>query len=351
MESRRLVSLDALRGFDMLFIIGLERVIYALAAQLPEGAGSAVRRQMGHVAWEGLALYDLIFPLFVFISGVAVSLSLARHAEQGTPRSRLAVRLWVRAAVLAALGVLVNFELRWGLDGQRYASVLGLIGISGALAGSLALALRSWQGRALAAAALLAGVGALQLWGGSWMPAGCVNARIDALLCPGRLHMGVLDPEGPLCIVSAAGLCLLGMLAGELLRRLPGSRARRAAALAGAGAALLLLSLICGPVIKSMWTVAFVLAAAGISSLLLAGFHLLFDGGKLPALSWALRVVGANALFIYLLTHLGRFDTLTAFLFCWLPGADTPLGHALCYLALCWLICACMWQRKIFVKA
>lgn len=350
METRRLVSLDALRGFDMLFIIGLDRVIYALAALLPASMGSALRGQMGHVAWEGLTLYDLIFPLFVFISGAAMSLSLARHAEQGLHRGRVAARLWVRAAVLAALGILVNYELRWGLDGQRYASVLGLIGISGALAGSLALVLRGWQGRALAAAALLGGVGALQLLGGSWMPAGCVNARIDALLCPGRLHLGVLDPEGLLCIISATGLCLLGMLAGEALRRIPGSRARRASALAAAGAALLLLSLICGPMIKNIWTVAFVLAAAGISSLLLAGFHLLFDGERRSVLGRALSIVGVNALFIYMLTHLGRFDSVSALLFSWLFDTSSPLGLSLCYLALNWLICAYMWKRKIFIK-
>lgn len=346
---RRLVSLDALRGLDILFIIGLERLLCALAGYLPPDVGNALREQMGHVAWEGLAVYDLIFPLFVFISGVALTLSLAGHADAA--RRKTATRLWVRALVLVALGLLVNYEMRWGLAGQRYASVLGLIGISGALAGSVALALRGRLARAAVAVGLLAGVGALQACCGGWMPSTCVNARVDALLCPGRLFLGILDPEGPLCILSATGLCLLGVLAGELLRELPGSRVRRAAALGGAGVALLLLGLLCGPIIKNIWTPAFVIVSAGIGCLLLGIFHLLFDGGKLRFISLPLQIVGVNALFIYLVTSIGRFDALVTNLLDSVGAESTPLLHSLCYLALCWLICTYMWRRKIFIKA
>lgn len=338
----------------MLFIIGLDRVIRALCPALPPETGKVLWLQMGHVAWEGLAVYDLIFPLFVFISGVAMRCSLARAQERGVPRLHLLVKLWVRALVLVALGVLVNFEIKWGVAGLRYASVLGLIGLACALTGSIALPVKRWWARALVAAVLLGGVGALQYWGGDYSPTSCVNAAIDALLCPGRLALGVVDPEGPLCVVSATALCMAGMLAGALLTAGKGiaraDRLRRGGALVLLSAGLLAAGLCCGPIIKNIWTPAFVLVSAGVGSCLLGVFHILFDGPRGGRYSWPLRVVGVNALFIYLLTHIGRFDLLVEALFFWVPQSDTPMGRALCFMLPAWGICAWMWRRGIVVK-
>lgn len=351
----RLASLDALRGGDMLFIIGLDAVLRALVPFLPAATGAWLWGQMGHVAWQGMSLYDLIFPLFVFISGVAMRYSQERARLRGLPRRLMAQRLWVRAVVLVALGILVNVDLNWGLYGQRYASVLGLIGLSCALAGSVALVVPGWRGRALVAAALLALVGALQYWGGDMTPTGCVNARLDAWICPGRLHLGVLDPEGPLCIISATALCMLGFLAGALLPAVGQAmqarqRARHAGFLLAMGAGLAVLSMLCGPVIKNIWTPAFVLLAGGLSCLLLGLAHMVCDTPRGAAWCLPLRIVGANALFIYLFTHLGRYDKMVSLLFSWLPGAESPLGHALCCLLLSWLVCLYLWRRKIWVK-
>lgn len=125
--------------------------------------------------------------------------------------------------------------------------------------------------------------------------AGSINAQVDALLCPGRLYRAEFDPEGPLCIVSATALCLFGYAAGSLLSR----PARKGLGLmAAAGVALIAASMFL-PCIKNIWTAGFVLAAAGVCSLLLALFHLLLD--ILPWRKWAfpLQVVGSNALFLY----------------------------------------------------
>lgn len=76
----RLHSLDALRGLDMLIILGLDALVLLLAARNPENAFlREAARQMSHAHWAGLHLYDLVFPVFVFISGVSMSFSLAKY--------------------------------------------------------------------------------------------------------------------------------------------------------------------------------------------------------------------------------------------------------------------------------
>ena len=352
----RVISLDALRGLDMLMIIGMSETLHALATRLPEGRGAWLAEQMGHVEWSGLAVYDLIFPLFVFISGAVMHISLERGAERGS--IRLGGKLWVRAALLVMLGWLVNGGLTWELHSMRFASVLGLIGISCAVAGCLALALRRWWKMALAALLILLAVGLLQFYGGDMTPEGCVNARVDALLCPGRLHLGCLDPEGPLCIVSAVALCLGGMLAGRALcagSRLWAKRWRTGLALAGVGVLLLGVALCSGCVIKKIWTPAFVLSAAGVGFLLLALFHYVFDSKRGAAWSTPLRVVGANALFIYLATHVLPFGELSQRVFCGLqrellPADWLSVARPLCSLLLAWLLCFCLWRRRIYIK-
>lgn len=350
----RLGSLDALRGLDMAIIIGLDGLTYALAAQFPESPfWQGAREQMGHVWWEGLALYDVIFPLFVFLAGVSMFLSQRKRRAEGSNSWRLAGKLWKRALILVVLGWIVNGALEWDLDRMRYASVLGLIGISCAAAGSIALAVRRVWAVALCAALLLGGVWAAQHWGGDMTPEGCVNAAIDAAVCPGILHYGSYDPEGPLCLVSATALALLGWLAGRSFT----ARIKapfRALGLIGVGAALVFAGFQ-GEVIKNIWTPAFVLSSAGISCIALGVFHLLMEGCGLRGWAFPLRVIGLNALFIYVLTHIIPFSELNARLFGGsirhlVPETWQPVALNATCLLLAWLVCFAMYRRKIFIK-
>ncbi len=84
-RSPRLHSLDALRGLDMLIILGLDALVLLLASRNPESAFlQEAARQMTHARWEGLHLYDLVFPVFVFISGVSMSFSPWGNTPAGT---------------------------------------------------------------------------------------------------------------------------------------------------------------------------------------------------------------------------------------------------------------------------
>lgn len=356
-RSSRLLSLDTLRGADILVIAGVDALVYRLAPLFPQnGCMQGLRAQMGHVAWEGLAAYDLVFPLFVFLAGVSLCLSLQRRAEQRAWRQL--GHLWMRAALLVVLGWAVNGAVTFNPADMRFASVLGLIGLSGAITGTLALL---WRGRTwgclLTAAALLSGVGAAQYLGGDFTPNGCFNARVDALLCPGRLHIGCLDPEGPLCILSATALCLGGYAAGKALQT---ERVCQRFALLLGGAALCLLLASPLPCIKNIWTPGFTLIAAGVSSALLALFHLLTDccpaGMRFLTLwSYPFRVAGCNALFLYLFTHLFNLPALAERLSCglWralLPANALPAAYEATALLLAWLVALWLYRRKLFIR-
>ena len=355
--SSRLLSLDALRGLDVLIIAGLDLLVYRLAPLFPHSAVmQTLRAQMGHVAWAGLTAYDLVFPLFVFLAGVSLCLSLRKHAEQSA--WRLLGRLYTRALLLIILGWAINGPITLQPDNMRFASVLGLIGLSGAFTGTLALLVRRAAWPSLCGAALiLLGIGAAQYLGGNFTPAGCLNARVDALLCPGRLHLGILDPEGPLCILSATALCLIGYAAGSLLSH-PRAAVRFGLLLGGALLCLLLAYPL--PCIKSIWTAGFTLTAAGAGCALLALFHLLLDccpeSARICTL-WAypLRVAGANALFLYLFTHLFNLPALAERLSCglWsriLPAAALPAAYAGTALLLAWLLALWLYRRKLFIR-
>src|SRR5579871_358112 len=77
-KSTRLVSLDALRGFDMFWIIGAEGVVTGIADVFPNKWTAIAAHQMDHSPWIGFRFYDLIFPLFVFIVGVSTVFSLGK---------------------------------------------------------------------------------------------------------------------------------------------------------------------------------------------------------------------------------------------------------------------------------
>ena len=360
---RRLLSLDALRGLDMFIIIGLDSLLRALAQYMPEGVRNEIWRQLGHCSWEGLTVYDLVFPLFVFISGASMYFSLSRAGEQGKSRWTLTGKLWKRAIILSFLGILVStwdmytyFVFTPSLNGFRYASVLALIGISCALAGTAAIWLRRTWVMIVLSLTILVGVWSLQHFGGDMTPSGCINAKVDQWLCPGVLHNGTYDPEGPLCIVSAAALALLGYGAGHVCRSALGM-GKQAGLLTLMGCVCLILGSNCGAVIKGIWTPAFVLMAGGFSFLLLAAFRVLCDRGRVgERLSLPLRVVGMNALLIYLITHLPGFGMLCE------EGCDLLMGaltidpslrsvvFAAFYLVAAWFVCFLLWSKRIFIK-
>lgn len=357
-RSPRLHSLDALRGLDMLIILGLDALILLLASKNPEnGFLQEAARQMTHARWEGLHLYDLVFPVFVFISGASMSFSLAKYT--GTSIAPGLFHLWKRAFGLAFLGLLVNGTLTW-TESMRYASVLGLIGFSCAIAGTCILLCRRTGAVASAAGFILVLITLLQFTCGNFTPDGSVNSWVDRHWLPGRLHGGVFDPESPLCVVSASALCMGGWIAGKFLKesRLPPMRL--CTAMAGAGLLLFCTARMLDgtyPIIKSMWTGTFVLAAAGISLTFLSLFHLAVDvwnEGKWAQWAFPLRVIGINALAAYLIHSLLNVHELNRRIFSGMADLFPPFQPvflAVSLLLLQWLALLFLDRRRLpFIK-
>ena len=284
----RLQSLDTLRGFDMAMLVGLGGVIVALANltgwSWMEGLATQVHR---HVEWEGFRFYDMIFPLFMFISGVAIPYAINSKLEKGVARSQLLKKIFIRLLVLIAFGIMYHGTAGRGFTDAGDVSVLSQIGFGYFFAALISIYSKSIKGSLYWMLGIMAGIATLQLFvpvsgfgAGTLDPATSINAWLDQLLIPGRLNDEVFDPEGVLCIVSAVTVTLMGTLAGYVLRSSPLKPSKKALyiALAGLGALALAYGLSpFYPVIKKMWTVPYVLMAGGYSALLLSLFYFVID--------------------------------------------------------------------------
>ncbi|MBS1936056.1 MAG: DUF5009 domain-containing protein, partial [Bacteroidetes bacterium] len=124
--TQRLYSLDALRGFDMFWIMGAEEIFHAMSKATGSPFWGAIANQLTHPDWNGFHLYDLIFPLFLFIAGVATPYSVGKELDNGVARKKLLLRVIRRGLILVVLGVIYNNGLQIRpLSDIRFGSVLG----------------------------------------------------------------------------------------------------------------------------------------------------------------------------------------------------------------------------------
>ncbi|WP_423126568.1 acyltransferase family protein [Gaoshiqia sp. Z1-71] len=356
----RLLSLDALRGFDMFWIIGGE----ALFAFIGQKTGASwLSAQMEHVHWTGFHLYDLIFPLFMFIAGVAIPYAIVSKLEKNSPKKTLVNKVFKRMIILVILGIIYNGALRGDLTNIRFASVLGQIGLAYFFAAVIVIYTKSIKSRLYWLGGILTGYALIQLFvpvpgigAGVLTPEGCINGYIDRLLLPGRLHGEVFDPEGLLCIISATGITLMGAVAGHILRGQKRDDLQKATLMAAIGAALVVLALIIHPfypIIKKCWTTTFNLMAGGISFLLLSFFYLIIDVMKWSKWSFYFRIIGMNSIFVYLFVRFVDVERLSGFLFGWAPELWGDLGQFIHYvglLALIWAILYYMYKKEVFLR-
>src|SRR4051794_8846870 len=153
----RLMSLDALRGFDMFWIMSGEAVFHALAKATNWPVFNAISKELEHTPWNGFTFYDMIFPLFLFIAGVSMPYSLHSRIEKGESKASVYRSMLKRALILVFLGMVVNGLFEWeGYENTRFASVLGRIGLAWLFAGLIYLN-TTLRGRILWFAGLLLG--------------------------------------------------------------------------------------------------------------------------------------------------------------------------------------------------
>ncbi|MEO5917737.1 MAG: DUF5009 domain-containing protein [Luteolibacter sp.] len=360
----RLLSLDALRGFDMLCIMGGEDVIRELARWWKTPVLESLAEQFEHVPWDGLHAYDLIFPLFMFLSGVAIPLSMDARIERGDSKWKLWRKILTRGGLLVLLGMIYNGVLSGKPVEPRFASVLGQIGIAWAIAASLQLVVQGTRIRLGILAGWLIAIAVVQLLvpvprvgAGVLTQTGAINTWLDRMILPGRLHGGTFDPEGLLCILSAASVTMAGSLIGTALKNRSAYSWKFIGTLVATGAAAVLSGCLCWklgyPPVKALWTASFNLFAIGISTLLFALFFGIIDVARLQSWSFPLRVIGMNSLTIYLGSKLVSFPDMSDFLFGRVAGVFGDAGPLiiLCgVLVLEWLVLYFFYRRQWFLR-
>ena len=356
----RLLSLDALRGFDMFWITGGSYLVTVIASYTGAAWLEPVVEQMEHVPWNGFHFYDLIFPLFMFISGVAIPFSLISKLEKNIPRYDLAKKAFSRAIILVLLGLIYNGVFGNGFENPRFASVLGQIGLAYLFAAIITIYTKSFKNRLYWLGGLLAGISIIQLLipvpgigAGVLTPEGCINGYIDRMILPGRLHGKVFDPEGLLCIVSAITVTLMGSVAGHFLRDKKTNDQQKIKILSITGISAIALALLLStfyPIIKACWTVPFNLLTGGIGFLLMMAFYWIIDVKGWKKWSFFFRVIGMNSIFIYLF-H--RFvDVNTKLLFGWtvLLGDIEPVISSAGSIMVVWFLLYYMYKKNIFLR-
>lgn len=363
-ESRgRLKSLDVLRGFDMFWIIGGGSLLGALAKIADWNWLNAVAEQLHHVDWNGFHFLDLVFPLFMFISGVAIPYAITSKRDKGVSKSSLVRKVTRRMILLVVFGLVYNGVLKNGFPEMRAASVLAQIGISYFFASLIVIYTDSITPRFYWLAGILAGIAILQFLvpvpgfgAGVFTPEGSINAWIDQHFLPGRLIYGTYDPEGVLCIVSATSVTLMGTFAGNILRRKVFSPNKKALILLVSGLSLVILSLALSPVypiIKKIWTVPFNLLTAGLSFLLLSLFYFIIDvrGWRFGTLFF--KVIGLNSITIYMGVRIINFYHTSEFLLGWLSKPAGDFGSVIIITGVIiteWLFLYYLYKNKIFLR-
>jgi predicted acyltransferase len=320
----RVASVDALRGFSMVMILGADLIAKALgemlahAGPLLAAAGAVLGQQFSHADWHGVRFYDLIFPLFLFVTGVAIVFSLPKLLER-EGKWAAHKRVLRRFVLLFLLGLICYGGIAEGWREIRFGGVLQRIALCYLFA-SLLFLNTGLRGMLVAFATLLVGYWALMTFvpvpgiGAGVFDRGANLANwIDAQYLPARKWEGSWDPEGILSTLPAIATCLLGVFAGLLLKNPKLDARQKSLWLFGAGLALTAAGLLWGlqfPINKYLWTSSFVLVAGGFAALMLAAFHEVIDRRGHKAWASVFMWVGASAITLYVFNMVVGFYPL-----------------------------------------
>ena len=366
MAGQRLASLDAFRGLTIAGMILVNN----------PGSWQFIYPSLGHAEWHGWTPTDLVFPFFVFIVGVAISLALSRKKDEGVGKGDLYLKILRRSALIFALGMLLRLIPHFDFTGFRIPGVLQRIALCYLFAAVLYLHLGA-KGRLGATLLILAGYwAAMKLVPVPGYGAGVLDYNgnlagyIDLKLLAGHLYESTFDPEGLLSTFPAVATTILGTLAGDWLRAKRSPATKTLGLLAG-GAALTALGLFLHPyfpINKKLWTSTFVLFTAGAALLLLAVFYFLIDGRGWKKWATPFFVLGTNAIAAYagsiLMVKLvalvkiptgGEPATLPAWVYLhlfipWAGNLNGSLAYAVCYVLLWLALLTPLYRRKIFIK-
>lgn len=375
--SQRLVSLDIFRGMTIAGMILVN----------DPGTWSAIYWPLEHAEWHGWTPTDLIFPFFLFIVGVSMTMSFAARCRRGATRAALARHVVLRSLTILAIGWFLHLFPRFHFSTMRYMGVLPRIALCYLCAGLFVVAfarkadLDDFRPNLIAVTslmiALLVGYWALMTFipvpgygAGNLSPDGNLAAYIDRSIMLGHLWKPTWDPEGFLSSLPAIATVLGGVLLGEFLRSARTAQKKFLGMLAGGAAAMLLGRALhpIFPINKNLWTSTFVIFTSGFAMVVLAFCYWLADirgwrkwaqpflvFGMNAIASFTLATFLAKCLIVIHVTSGGERTSLWGYLYehFFEPFArpkNASLAFALCFVAVCWLTMWLLYRRRIFIK-
>ena len=372
---KRLESLDALRGFDLFLLVGLEAVMHALDGAIDTPWFDRLMWGFTHVDWEGFSSWDLVMPLFMFMSGITIPFALARYKREGS-RGEAYLRIIRRVVLLWIFGMICQGNLL-GLDPDRiylYSNTLQAIAM-GYLISSVLYLNTSVKTQIIVAITLLIAFWGCMEWiqvggygGGCYTPYGNLAEWIDRAVL-GRFRDGAsVNAEGEVIFASwytytwilssmTFGVTTLtGMFAGHILKSNSTDPLRKFYYLLFIGIALIVIGWLWGlqmPIIKKLWTSSMVLVSSGYCFVLMALFYWLIDyKGCNKHIGW-LKVYGMNSIVAYMLATCVNFSSVSRSLFYGLQqyvGDFYPALIAISNAIIIYLILWIMYRQKVFLK-
>lgn len=352
----------------MFWIMGGQKIFIGLAALTGWPFLQWWEHQLHHADWNGFTFYDMIFPLFLFIAGIAFPFSMARRYQEGESSKAMYIKVIKRGLILVFLGIIYNnavyppvFEA--DNPGYTFTSVLGRIGLAWMFA-ALIFMNTNLKSRLVWLLGMLITYWLLLLifpvnGPDPFSKEGNLAGYIDRLIVPGRLNYRYGSAEGLLSTMPAICTALLGMLTGQfvLSQYLSDKPLRKVLYMALAAAGLIILGSLWDvvfPVNKKIWTSSYVCFAGGLSLLLFAIFYLIIDVWKLKKWAFFFTVIGMNPITIYLVVRIIDFRTAIKFFFGGLigllPEIWAPFLNALAFTAIGWMILYILYKKKIFLK-
>jgi len=366
--ANRLLSLDFFRGLTIAGMILVNN----------PGSWAHVYPPLTHAAWNGWTPTDLIFPFFLFIVGVSITLSLTSKKENLPPSRDVYLKIARRSLILFALGLFLNGFPFYDLETLRIPGVLQRIAVCYCFAAVVFLNC-DVKMQAFWTGTLMLVYWAFMQWfpvpgigAGSYTMGENFSAWLDSLILEGHMwsQTGSWDPEGIFSTLPAISTTLFGVLTGELLKRDMSGRQKTgwmlacgmAAVAAGAAWHLWL------PINKNLWTSSYALFMSGMALLFLGVSYYLIDVRGWRRGTGPFRVYGMNAITVFVLSgivgrllYLVKWETgsgpvtlkqwlFDTFFMSWLSPLNASLGYALAFVFLSYLAMYYLYRKQIFLK-
>jgi len=355
--TKRLISLDAFRGWTMFWIVGGEALVVGLKALAPNALTNGLVYELSHTDWQGLRFYDLIWPSFMLMTGMSVPLSYAKRSLTQT-HHQIFMRVLRRFIVLFLLGSLresISFNHPYLIE---LSSALQPIAV--AYLAAFLLVRKSWRVQAVVAAGILVFYALLLAFvPAPGVPAGSYARDSNLVLWTDLATVGRVLPEHwgtVICTLPTISATILGMLIGELL--MTGRPAAFKMKFIGLiGIACVAFGWALNPVIPivmKIWTTSYGLVTAGWACLIFLFFYWVIDVRGYRKWAFPFVIFGVNAVAIYISQSIVPWHKTVAIFTAPLKstvGSFEPLLEAIIVLAVEWLVLYWMYKRKIFLTA